>query len=394
MTLELKQRCQDALEELVAHRRALHRIPEAGLQEVKTAAYISQELRKLDLEIQTGVAGTGVTGLLRSGRSGPTVMLRADMDGLPITEETGLDFASNHPGMMHACGHDGHMAMVLGAARILAGIKPDLKGNVKFVFQPAEEGPGGARPMIEAGVLDDPAVDAALGLHLWPDLPKGRLGVREGPLMAAMDRFELIIHGTTGHGAMPHLCVDSLDTGVQVVNGLQRLVSRLTDPLKPVVLTVGTFHAGSTFNVIPGRAELSGTTRTFDRAIWTSWEDRIDRVVSGICQSMGAGYELDFIQGFPPLSNDPEVTDIVRQAAAETVGPSQVVTPALTMGGEDMAFFLEKVKGCYVFLGVGQEGGAPVHNQLFNFDESVLPLGTEFFCRAATDILLCTGKEA
>ncbi len=387
MGFDFKNRCQEVLQELVAHRRALHRIPEPGLKEHKTAAYISTELQNLDLEVKTEVAGTGVTGLLRSGRTGPTVMLRADMDGLPITEETGLAFASEHQGMMHACGHDGHMAIVLGAARILADIRSELKGNVLFVFQPAEEGPGGAKPMIESGVLDNPKVDVALGLHLWPDLPKGQLGVREGPVMAAMDRFELTILGRAGHGAMPHLCVDSLDTGVQVVNGLQRLISRMTDPLEPVVLTVGTFHSGSTFNVIPDRAELSGTTRTFSHTIWQGWEERITRVVSGVCQSMGAEFELNFIKGFPPLANHPGTTDLVRQAAVDIVGASQVVAQAQTMGGEDMAFFLERVPGCYVFLGVGEEGRAPVHNPHFDFDESVLAIGSELFCRGAVDIL-------
>ena len=387
MGFDFKNRCQDVLQELVAHRRALHRIPEPGLKELKTAAYIRTELQRLGLEIRSGIGGTGVTGLLRTGRSGPTVMIRADMDGLPITEDTGLAFASEHDGMMHACGHDGHMAMALGAARVLHECRHDLHGNVLFVFQPAEEGPGGAMPMIQAGVLQDPKVDCALGMHLWPDLPKGQLGVREGPVMAAMDRFELTILGRAGHGAMPHLCVDSLDTGVQVVNGLQRLISRMTDPLEPVVLTVGTFHSGSTFNVIPGRAELSGTTRTFNQAIWQSWEERITRVVSGICQSMGAEFELNFIKGFPPLSNHPGTTDLVRQAAVDTVGASQVVAQAQTMGGEDMAFFLERVPGCYVFLGVGEEGRAPVHNPHFDFDESVLAIGTELFCRGAVDML-------
>jgi amidohydrolase len=388
MNMDFKQRCQDVLQELISHRRALHRIPEPGLQEFKTAAYISEELSKLDLAVQTGVAGTGVTGLLRTGLSGPTVMLRSDMDGLSITEETGLDFASEHEGMMHACGHDGHMAMLLGAARVLSELRDNLCGNVLFVFQPAEEGPGGARPMIEAGVLDDPRVDCALGMHLWPDLPKGRLGVREGPLMAAMDRFELDIFGQTGHGAMPHLCVDALDTGVQVVNALQRLVSRMSDPLEPVVLTVGTFQSGSTFNVIPGRAELSGTTRAFDRAIWESWEERMRRVIEGVCRSMGADYALNFIPGFPPLTNHPDITKVVRRAGEETVGSRNVVIPKPTMGGEDMAFFLERVKGCYVFLGVGEDGGAPVHNHHFDFDESVLAIGTELFCRGAADLLI------
>ncbi|RPJ72714.1 MAG: amidohydrolase, partial [Desulfobacteraceae bacterium] len=231
-------------DEVIAARRDLHRIPETGFQEKKTAAAVAERLKQLGLAVRTGIAGTGVVGLLETGRPGPTLMIRADMDALPITEETGLAFASTHPGCMHACGHDAHMAIALGAAAALVRLSERLRGNVKLVFQPAEEGPGGAQPMIEAGVLEDPRVDFALACHLWSERPEGVIGVRSGAFLAAMDRFDIKILGRGGHAAQPHLCVDALEVATQVVAALQRIVSRQIDPLEPAVVTVGTFHAG------------------------------------------------------------------------------------------------------------------------------------------------------
>jgi amidohydrolase len=381
-------------ERIAAIRRDLHRIPEAGFQETKTSAYVAEHLERLGLVVTRGLARTGVSGLLQTGRPGPTLLIRADMDGLHMQEETGLSFASSHPGMMHACGHDGHMAMLLGAAELLCARREDLCGRLLFVFQPAEEGPGGALPMIQAGILDNPRVDYALACHLWPDLPKGSIGVRPGPLMAAMDRFEITILGQTGHAAMPHLCIDALDTGVQVVSGLQRLISRQTDPLEPAVLSIGSFQAGSVFNVLPGKAVLGGTTRTFDKSIWQSWKERIERVVQGVCASMGASYQLSFTQGFPPLQNDPEVSRIVQRSAAWVLGQDRVLEPRPTMGGEDMAYVLQKVPGCYFFVGIGEERPTCLHNPGFTFDDAVLGPGAEVFCQAAMDIVHETGKVA
>jgi len=374
-------------ERVIGIRRELHRIPEAGFQEHKTALTVAGHLERLALHVRTGLAGTGVLGTLRTGRPGPVILLRADMDGLALQEHTGLAFSSEHQGMMHACGHDGHMAMLLGAAELLCSRADELCGSLLFLFQPAEEGPGGAKPLINGGILDDPPVDCALACHLWPDLPKGSIGVRSGPLMAAMDRFQITITGRTGHGAMPHLCIDALDTGVQVVSALQRLVSRQTDPLEPAVLSIGSFQAGTAFNVIPGKAVLMGTTRTFDLSIWRSWQERIERVVSGVCSSMDADFELAFTRGFPPLANDPAVSRRVQRAAASVVGEDRVTEPRPTMGGEDMAFILERVPGCYFFVGIGEDGCQPLHNPGFTFDETVLASGAEVFCRAALELL-------
>ncbi len=372
---------------IIQTRRDLHRIPEVGYTEEKTSAYVADYLEREGLDVQTGIARFGVVGLLETGRPGPTLMIRADMDALLLQEDTGLAFASTHDGVMHACGHDAHMAMALGAATILNRIKADLTGTVKFVFQPAEEGPGGAKPMIDEGVMENPKVDYAIGCHLWSEIPEGTIGVRSGPFMAAMDRFDLKIFGKGGHGAMPHMCIDALEVGIQVVNALQRIVSRHMDPLEPSVVTVGRFHAGTTFNIIPGEAEMCGTTRTFNLDIWDSWEQRLRKVIGGVCASMGADFELKFEKGYPPTVNDDDISDAVRRCAAKVVGPQKVVEPPRTMGGEDMSFFLQQAKGCFYVLGVGGDGYAPVHNPKFMFNEAVLPLGVETHCRVALDLL-------
>jgi amidohydrolase len=372
---------------MIRIRRDLHRIPEPAYTEEKTSAYVAEYLEKEGFQVQTGLAQYGVVALMETGRPGKTLMIRSDIDALPVQEETGLDFVSTHQGAMHACGHDGHMSMVLTAATALKQIKDEFKGNIKFLFQPAEEGPGGAKPMIEQGVMENPRVDYAVGCHLWPGIPEGTIGIKAGRLMAAMDRFDLKIIGKGGHGAMPHLCLDALEVGTQVINALQRIVSRQMNPLSPTVVTVGRFQAGSTFNVIPGEAEMCGTTRTFDRQIWLSWPERIEKVVRGVCESMGAQYELQYTQGYPPLLNDEEMAEWVRKCAVDVVGEDKVMEPEPTMGGEDMAFYLEKSKGCFFFLGVGREGCAPLHNPKFDFNEDVLPLGVETYCRLACELL-------
>jgi len=368
-------------------RRDLHRIPEIGFSEEKTSRFVAQFLRDAGLKVETGIARYGVVGHVKGGGPGPTLMIRSDMDGLPISEETGLPFASTHKGMMHACGHDGHMGMVLVTARILKELAARIKGHIKFVFQPAEEGPGGALPMIEEGIMENPRVDYSLGCHVWPHLPEGTIGINPGTLMAAMDRFDLDVLGRSGHGAMPHLCVDAIDVATQVINALQRVVSRQTNPTCPVVLTVGTFHAGSAFNVIPQKAELTGTTRTFDREIWQRFPEQMEKIIRGVCDSMGASYELTYTKGFPPLINDVDMAARVRRSAEQVVGKDRVMVPEPTMGGEDMAFYLERSKGCFFFLGVGRESGHSLHDGRFDFNEDVLSLGVETYCRVAWDLL-------
>jgi amidohydrolase len=384
---ELKELIQKNRNRIIQTRRDLHRIPEPAYTEAKTSAYVADYLKKEGLEVQAGLAQYGIVGLMKLSDPGKTLMIRSDIDALPIPEETELPFASTHEGAMHACGHDGHMAMVLGAATVLSKVRDRLKGNIKFLFQPAEEGPGGAKPMIEAGVMENPHVDYAIACHVWPGIPEGTIGVKAGPLMAAMDRFDIKIIGKGGHGAMPHLCIDALEVGAQVVNALQRITSRQMNPLNPTVVTVASFHAGTTFNVIPEEATLAGTTRTFDHAIWQSWPERMERIIQGVCQSMGAAYEVQYTQGYPPTVNDEWMALIVRRCAEGVVGKEKVFEPEPTMCGEDMAFYLERAKGCFFFLGVGREGCAPLHNPKFDFNEDVLMSGVEIYCRIALDLL-------
>jgi len=340
---------------LVQIRRDLHRIPETGYMEEKTSAYVAAYLEKEGLLVTTGIARYGVVGLLKSGRPGPTLLIRADMDALPIQEETGHDFASTHSGVMHACGHDAHMAMALVTATVMKKIKDRFYGNIKFVFQPAEEGPGGAAPMIQDGVLENPGVDYALACHIWPTIPEGTIGVRSGAMMAAMFRFDITIKGKGGHGAMPHQCVDALEVGCQVVGALQRLVSRHMDPLSPSVVTVGQFQAGRAFNVIPETATLSGTARTFDRTVWKSWPNRIETVVKGVCESMGAGYDIVFEQGYPPTINDAKMSEIVAKAAGNLVGPDRVVEPPPVHGRRRHGFLFGKGARLLFLRGRGQQ---------------------------------------
>ncbi len=372
---------------IINTRRDLHRIPEPGYREEKTSQYIANFLKREGFSFQAGITQTGVMATLDTGRPGKTILIRADMDALPITEATGLPFASTHQGAMHACGHDAHMAMALGAAKIIDGSKDKLQGTIKVLFQPAEETAGGAKPMIDAGVMENPTVDHCFGCHVWPGIPEGTIGVKAGPLMAAMDQFHINIIGKGGHGAMPHLCVDALEVGTQVINAFQRVVSRQMNPLSPTVITIGRFHAGTAFNIIAPEAELSGTTRTFDRRIWKEWPERLEKILKGVCDAMGAAYALDFVQGCPPVMNDPEMADLVRNCAGSVVGKENVLEPEPTMGGEDMSFFLEAAKGCYYFIGAGRDGGAPIHNPEFTLNEDIMLSGVETYCRIIWELL-------
>lgn len=384
---KLHRLVRDEEKHIIDLRRDLHRIPETAFTEKKTSAYVADYLQGLGLEVQEEIAAFGVVGQLKTGRTGPTVMIRADMDALPLHEETGLPFASEHDGIMHACGHDAHMAMALGAASVLSKLTETVNGTIKFVFQPAEEGPGGAKPMIAAGVMENPRVDFAIGCHVWPEIEEGKIGVRSGAFMAAMNRFDLEIIGKGGHGAMPHVCIDALEVGTQVVNALQRVVSRQMDPLEPTVVTVGTFHAGTAFNIIPVTANMSGTARTFNEKTWRSWHERLDRIIGGVCDSMGATYKLETDRGYPPTVNDAGISELVRKCASKVVGAENVVEPERTLGGEDMSFFLQQAKGCYYALGVGKAASPSVHNPKFDFNERVLAIGVETHCRSALELL-------
>jgi amidohydrolase len=313
------------------------------------------------------------------------------MDALPIQEENQVPYRSRHDGVMHACGHDGHVAIALGTAYYLSQHRDQFLGTVKFIFQPAEEGPGGAKPMIDAGVLENPAVDAIVGLHLWNNLPLGTVGVRSGALMAAVECFRCTILGRGGHGALPHQTVDAVVVAAQVVNALQTIVSRNVDPLESAVVTVGEFHAGTGLNIIADTARLSGTVRYFHPQFEHFFAQRLEQVIAGICQSHGARYELDYWKLYPPVINDARIAELVRSVAETVVEtPVGIVPECQTMGGEDMSFFLQAIPGCYFFLGSAnptKELAYPHHHPRFDFDETALRVGVELFVRCVEKFL-------
>ena len=371
--------------DLVSWRRHLHQYPELGFKEHLTAEFIAQQLTAWGIDHQTGIAKTGIVATITGGQPGPVLAIRADIDALPVQEENEVSYRSRHDGVMHACGHDGHTAIALGTARYLAQHRQDFAGTVKLIFQPAEESPGGAKPMIEAGALQNPAVDAIIGLHLWNNLPLGTVGVKAGPLMAAVDLFECTIQGKGGHGAMPHQTTDAVVISAQIVNALQSIVARNLNPLDAAVVTVGQLHAGSASNVIADTGFMSGTVRYFDPDLAQLIEPRMEQIMAGICQSWGATYDLTYWHLYPPVINDSEVANLVRSVATSVIEtPAGVVPNCQTMGGEDMSFFLQEVPGCYFFLGsanAAQGLAYPHHHPQFDFDETALAMGVEIFTR-------------
>jgi amidohydrolase len=369
---------------LVRWRRRLHQRPELAFKEQMTAQFVAQTLSKWGIEYQSEIAKTGIVAVIPGQQPGPVLAIRADMDALPIHEENDVPYRSQHDGVMHACGHDGHTAIALGTAYYLSQHR-DFPGTVKVIFQPAEEGPGGAKPMVEAGVLKNPDVDAIIGLHLWNNLPLGTVGVRSGALMAAVELFKCTIQGKGGHGAMPHQTVDSILVSAQIVTALQAIVARNLDPIKSGVVTVGKLQAGHALNVIADTAHLAGTVRYFDPVLDGFFNERMEQIIAGICQSHGASYALDYWQLYPPTINHPDMADLVRSVAETVVEtPAGVVPECQTMGGEDMSFFLQEVPGCYFFLGSAnvEKGLAyPHHHPRFDFDETALSMGVEMFVR-------------
>ncbi len=365
-------------EQLVAWRRDFHRHPELGFEEERTAGIVASYLRKLGLEVQERVAQTGVVGLLEGAQPGPTVMLRFDMDALPIEEENDVPYRSEHPGRMHACGHDGHVAIGLGTATLLSRYRDHLRGQVKFIFQPAEEGFGGAARMVEEGVLQAPSPDLAFGLHLWSQLPVGKVAAQPGPFMAAAGFFSVDVAGQGGHGAQPHLTVDPLVTAAHIVVALQTVVSRNVNPMDTLVLTVGELHAGTAFNIIPSQASLRGTVRTFSMSTMQMAHSRLRSLSEGIAQAHGARADVRTDVISPPVVNDERATEIVRAAVRSVLGQEGHVTIDPIMASEDMAEFLTRVPGCFFFVGARNEARGIVyghHHPRFDIDEDALPIG-------------------
>jgi len=365
-------------DDLILTRRRLHAAPELSMVEHATAAFVAEQLGALGLdEIRTGIGQTGVLGTLIGGRRGPVTLLRADMDALPIEELNEVPYRSARPGVMHACGHDGHVAILLAVARTLAARRAEVPGTLVFCFQPGEEGHAGAKKMIDDGALEHPHVERTFALHLYSGLDVGKIGVRDGAFFASADEFELTIRGQGGHGAMPQLAVDPIAAGAYLVTLLQTIVSREVAPKDPAVVTVGQFSAGTTFNVIPDQATMKGTVRAFDAEVRASMPQRIERILAGLAQSLRFEYDFNYRWLYPPTVNDRTINDLVRAAGRRELGAQNVVEHDIVMWAEDMAFMQELRPGAYFIVGArgGEATAFPHHNARFDIDERALDVG-------------------
>ena len=388
VTESLRDEIEEWLPELIETRRDFHRHPELGLEEVRTSGIVAERLRAIGFEdVRTGLAVTGVKAVLRGGKPGKTLLLRADMDALPIDEENDVEYRSTVEGQMHACGHDGHTAILLSVARLLHARRDEIPGTIVFCFQPAEEGRGGARRMIEDGVLEDPSVDAAIGLHLISMIPTGMATAVDGPTLSAANGFRVTIQGRGGHGAIPHTTIDALLIAAEVVTTLQTLVAREVNPQHPAVVSVGTLHAGTTAaNIIADTATLSGTVRWFDDEAGDLLAQRVPELIKGIAASMRGSAKVEYSSGARTTVNDPAVAALVRDALAEVIGPENVLTGPRVMASEDFSEFTHRVPSTFFFVGCGDEStgkDAAHHHPRFDIDERSLPLGAEMLSLAA-----------
>lgn len=387
----INNRVESLKNDVINLRRYFHQYPEVGFKEFKTSTKIAELLKEWGLEVQTGIAKTGVVGLLRGAKPGKTIGIRADIDALPIQEATNLEFQSKHDGVMHACGHDGHIAIALGAAKVLSEFKDEICGNIKFIFQPAEEGPGGAEKMILDGVLENPTVEAIIGLHIWPEIDSGSVGIKNGPIMAASDRFDIKISGVGGHGAVPHMAVDPIVAGAHIVTALQTLVSREVDPLDCAVISNCVFNSGTTFNVIPADANISGTVRTFNPKVREVIPQRMKKIIEGIGESMRCQCEFNYTYYYPATINNKDFTSFFEDISKGLLGDDKVFEiERPSMGGEDFSFYLQKIPGTFFFLGTknsSKDLTKSIHHPEYNIDEDILPIGVKLFCNTAIEFL-------
>ncbi|KAF6574899.1 M20 family metallopeptidase [Paenibacillus sp. FSL M8-0228] len=383
------QELKDGEQELIAWRRHLHQHPELSFEETNTSAFIADQLRSFGIEVRTNVGGNGVLGFLEGGQPGRTIAFRADFDALPIQDEKEVPYKSTVPGVMHACGHDGHTAALLGVARVLSHNREALKGKLVFIFQHAEEKPpGGAKFMIEDGCLE--GVEAVYGIHLASEIPFGKIGLKSGPAMAAVDAFTIQINGKGGHGARPHQTVDSIVIGSQIVNGLQQVVSRRVDPIESAVLTIGVFQAGTAFNVIADKAKIEGTVRTFNKEVRKEVENEIRSIVKGLTEAYHAGYEMDYLNGYPSLVNAEAETERVRELIGRLYGADAFLDLKPVMGAEDFAYYLEQRPGAFIHVGARNEDERTHfahHHPHFDFDERALLVSGHIFLALALEYL-------
>jgi amidohydrolase len=382
---QLKKDAEEIAGQLVEWRRDFHRNPEVAFQEKRTSSVLRKYLESLDIPV-TEFAKTGLRGVLKGNPGGKTVALRADIDALPLREEGDKDYISQNPEAAHCCGHDGHMAILMGAVKLLSERKSEFIGDVVFLFQPSEERiPGGAKPMIEEGALD--GVDAIFGLHLWVPLPTGAVGVVKGPMMAQPDAFTINVKGKGGHGSMPQQTVDPILVAAQIVVNAQSIVSRNIDPLKPAVVSFGTIEGGTIYNIIPGEVKLTGTVRSFESKIKDIAKKRIEEIAEGTAKAMGANVEFTYEEGYPPVVNDETMANFVLDVAEQALGKDKVHDIDPVMGGEDFAYYLEKVPGTFLFLGAGDGLDLPHHHPAFDIDEKVLPQGVLLMTSLALEYL-------
>ena len=389
MTINIKTEVQSIKESIIANRRDFHMHPELGFEEIRTSKIIAEKLSSYGLDVETNIGKTGVVATLKGLSDGKTIALRADMDALPIQEIGDLSYKSVNDGVMHACGHDGHISMLLGAAKILSSMKNKINGTVKFIFQPAEEGGGGARYMIEDGVLD--GVDEIYGAHLWNYQKYGTIGVKSGPIMAAADLFEIIIEGKGGHGATPHGTVDAIIVASQVIQSLQTIVSRNTNPLESAVVTVGKINGGYNFNVIADKVSLQGTTRAYTEENRQLIKTRMNEILDGIGSAFNATIILNYKDGYPPVINNDDCASKLLAAATKVVGDG-AGNPYLSMGGEDFSYFANEIPACFFFIGSSPKNREPLstphHCSHFDIDEEALLVGTNTFVQLIEDLLI------
>ena len=381
---KLKEKIDEMKDWLVEIRRTIHMHPELGFEEVETSRFVSEWLQKFGLDVKRGMAKTGVVGLLKGKKPGRTVAIRADMDALPLDEANRVPYASRIKGKMHACGHDAHVTILLGVAKFFSAIPDQVKGNIKWIFQPAEEGGGGGRIMVEEGVLENPRVDAIFGAHVYPFLSVGKVGIYEREGLAAADRFTIKIIGKGGHAASPHVSKDPILATGHLITQIHSIVSRNVNPLESGVITIGKVSGGTASNIIPDEVELIGTVRSLNPQVREELKSRIEQVTQGIARSFSMDCRFDFEYGYPVLINNPEMYKLVGLACSKGIGKENVEVVKPSMGGEDFAYYLEKVPGSFFRLGCrNEEKGLihPYHSSLFDIDEEVLPFGVEMFIR-------------
>lgn len=386
----IEKKAEHIQKELVKWRRKIHQNPELGFKEYQTSDFIAAKLNEFGIDYKR-ICKTGLVGLIKGSKPGKTLAIRADIDALPLTEKNEVSYKSKNKGVMHACGHDGHTAILLGTAKVLNEMKEQINGNIKLIFQPAEEGPGGAKPMIEAGVLKEPPVDCILGLHINPGIESGMIGLKEGRMQAAPDYFEIKIKGKGGHGARPYETIDPISIGSQVVLGVQQIISREIDTLKPLVISIGSFHAGEAFNAIPKEALIKGTVRSFDNDVRKMVNKRMKEIIKNITKAYKADYEFKYSFEYPPAYNNKELTDLMKEVIKEDFGEEYLYELAEpSMGGDDFAYFSQEVPGLYMRLGTRNEKKGtinPLHSQSFNLDEDILKQGVKLFVYGANKIL-------